>query len=114
MTSKQGVPDRVLGVWGGKAYAWSGEERPRVAGFPVDVSGHQRVLGFPADPLGAASPGWFRRHAHPGLRHRRPEGRRARIVVAVVAILDSGEGKQRRGRFRHLGGTGPDRALGRR
>jgi hypothetical protein len=39
--------DRLVGVWGSAAYAWSGEERPRVAGFPMDVSGRQRVLGFP-------------------------------------------------------------------
>jgi Domain of unknown function (DUF1707) len=39
--------DRLVGVWGTAACAWSGEERPRVAGFPIDLSGRQRVLGFP-------------------------------------------------------------------
>lgn len=33
MTSEHGIQDRVRGVWGASAYAWSGEERPRVAGF---------------------------------------------------------------------------------
>jgi hypothetical protein len=95
MSSEHGIQDRVLGVWGASAYAWSGEERPRAAGFPIDLSGRQRVLGFPADPPGAGRPGWFRRHARaePG-----PEGRRGRLVVAVVAILSPGEGKQGRGR----------------
>lgn len=39
--------DRLAGVWGPAAHAWSGEERPRVAGFPIDLPGRQRVLGFP-------------------------------------------------------------------
>jgi hypothetical protein len=39
--------DRLVGVWGPAARAWSGEERQRVAGFPIDLSGRQRVLGFP-------------------------------------------------------------------
>ena len=85
MTSEDGVQDRVLGVWGASAYAWSGEERPRVAGFTVDPSGRQRVLGFPADPPGGGHHRWFRR------RERHEAGRRARIVVAVVAILSPGE-----------------------
>jgi hypothetical protein len=83
MTGQQGVQDRVAGVWGARAYGWSGEERPRVAGFQIDPSGRQRVLGFPADPFGTGGPGWFRRRA----LHRKKEGERARIVVAVVAIL---------------------------
>jgi hypothetical protein len=80
-------PERALGVWGTDAYAWSGEERPRAGGFPVDLTGRQHVLGFPAGPRGKTSnvtPG-----RHPGAR-RRPEPadrRHARIVVAVVAIL---------------------------
>jgi hypothetical protein len=44
---RQKTQDRLVGVWGSAASAWSGEERPRVAGFPIDVSGRQRVLGFP-------------------------------------------------------------------
>jgi hypothetical protein len=39
--------ERLAGVWGPAAHAWSGEERSRVAGFPIDFSGRQRVLGFP-------------------------------------------------------------------
>jgi hypothetical protein len=88
MTSNYGATDRVAGVWGARAYAWSGEERPRVAGFAVDPSGRQRVLGFPADPHGVGHHRWFRRRE----RHEaEPAGRRARIVVAVVAILSPGE-----------------------
>ena len=82
MTSEPGGQGRVLGVWGARAYAWSGEERPRAAGFPIDVSGRQRVLGFPADRPAASEPA-----AVPGRRELRSEGRRARLVVAVVAIL---------------------------
>jgi hypothetical protein len=85
MTSNNGVADRAVGVWGTRAYAWSGEERPRVAGFAVDPSGRQRVLGFPAERRGAGHHRWFRR------RERHEAGQRARIVVAVVAILRSGE-----------------------
>ncbi len=48
MASGQKTQDRVLGVWGPAAYAWSGEERPRAAGFPIDLSG-RRALGFPPD-----------------------------------------------------------------
>jgi hypothetical protein len=80
--------DRAFGVWGARAYGWSGEERPRAAGFPIDPSGCQRVLGFPADPP-VGHHGWFRRHARPELE----PARRRRLIVAVVAILP-GEGKQ--------------------
>ena len=84
MASEHGGQDRVVGVWGANAYAWSGEERPRAAGFQLDPSGHQRVLGFPADPLGPGHHGWLRRHARSELE---PPRRRARLVVAVIAIL---------------------------
>jgi len=47
VADQQKSQDRLLGVWGSAAYAWNGEERPRVAGFPIDLSGRQRVLGFP-------------------------------------------------------------------
>lgn len=92
MTSQSGTQDRVLGVWGARAYAWSGEERPRVAGFQVDLSGHRRVLGFPADPPRAGRHGWFHKHARPAPGELEP-ARRRRLIVAVVAILP-GEGKQ--------------------
>jgi hypothetical protein len=88
MTSKQGMADRAVGVWGARAQHWSGEERPRVAGFAVDPSGRQRVLGFPADPPGASHHRWFRRRERPETEQ---PGRRTRIVVAVVAILSPGE-----------------------
>ena len=94
MNSKYSGQDRAVGVWGTKAYAWSGEERPRAAGFPIDVSGRQRVLGLPADSSGVGHHGWFRRRAH---SEPEPAGRRARLVVAVVAILSPGEGTQDRG-----------------
>jgi hypothetical protein len=47
MAGQQKTQDRLVGVWGSAACAWSGEERQRVAGFPMDWSGRQRVLGFP-------------------------------------------------------------------
>ena len=96
MTSQSGTQDRVLGVWGARAYAWSGEERPRAAGFQVDPSGRQRVLGFPAGPPGTGHRGWFRRHARAAPGELEP-ARRRRLVVAVVAILP-GEPKQARDR----------------
>lgn len=89
MASAHGRLDRAFGVWGAKAYQWSGEERPRAAGFSIDPSGSQRVLGFPADPPGVGHHGWFRRHDRPELE----PARRRRLIVAVVAILP-GEGKQ--------------------
>jgi len=90
MISEHSTQDRVIGVWGTQAYAWSGEERPRAAGFQVDPSGHQRVLGFAADSLGGGGRhGWFRKHAPSGLEPTR----RRRLVIAVVAILP-GEPKQ--------------------
>jgi hypothetical protein len=49
VAGQQKAQDRLVGVWGPAVLAWSGEERPRVAGFPVDLSGRQRVLGFPPD-----------------------------------------------------------------
>jgi hypothetical protein len=91
MFSGHGRQDRVLGVWGARAHAWSGEERPRVAGFRVDPSGRQRVLGFPADSPGTHH-GWFHKHARSELQPRR-----RRLVIAVVAILP-GEEKQGRER----------------
>jgi hypothetical protein len=94
MITEHGVQDRVIGVWGADAYAWSGEERPRAAGFSIDLSGRQRVLGFPADSSAVDHHGWFRRHAH---SKPEPAGRRARLVVAVVAILNPGERNQGRG-----------------
>jgi hypothetical protein len=92
MFSGHGGQDRALGVWGTRAYAWSGEERPRAAGFQIDPSGHQRVLGFPADPPGVGHHGWFHKHARPASAEVEP-ARRRRLIVAVVAILPR-EGKQ--------------------
>jgi hypothetical protein len=97
MAREHGIQDRVLGVWGASAYAWSGEERPRAAGFRLDVSGRQRVLGFPADPPGASRHRWFRRREPSGAE---PATRRARLVVGVVAILSPGAGRPGRGRER--------------
>jgi hypothetical protein len=80
MISDPGGQGRVIGVWGARAYAWSGEEPTRAAGFPIDVSGRTRVLGFPAGPSAAGEPGTPHRGA---LRSEE----RARLVVAVFAIL---------------------------
>jgi hypothetical protein len=66
--SEHETRDRVFGVWGPDAYAWSGEERQRAAGFPIDPSGRQRVLGFPAG-LPAGSFGFVKRGWHPVLAH---------------------------------------------
>jgi hypothetical protein len=82
VASELGGQGRVLGVWGARAYDWSGEERPRAAGFPIDVSGRQRVLGFPGGHSAASEPDTVRHR-----RALRSEGRRTRLVVAVVAIL---------------------------
>jgi hypothetical protein len=79
---RQGPPHRAYGVWGARAYAWSGEERPRAAGFPIDGPGKQRVLGFPGGLYAASEPDRLRHRRAP-----RPEARRIRLVVAVVAIL---------------------------
>jgi hypothetical protein len=67
MTSKHDARDRAVGVWGPGAYSWSGEERQRAAGFAIDSSGRQRVLGFPGGP---ADFGWPRRLARSLRRHR--------------------------------------------
>jgi hypothetical protein len=93
MISGHGAPDRTFGVWGARAFAWSGEERPRAAGFPIDLTGRQRVLGFPAGiSVASGAP------AEPGREAMRPEGRRVRLVVGVVAIF----GRRGDGRWPHL------------
>jgi hypothetical protein len=61
MISPYRSPDRAVGVWGPRAYRWSGEEQQRAAGFTIDPSGRQRVLGFPGGPPDAD---WPRRLAH--------------------------------------------------
>ena len=71
MASKHDMHDRVLGIWGTAAYRWSGEERPRAAGLPIDPSGRQRVLGFPPDPFGPADFDWLRRLARSVRHHQR-------------------------------------------
>lgn len=71
MASGYEIHDRVLGVWGPAAHGWSGEERPHAAGFPIDPSGRQRVLGFPPDPFGPADFDWLRRLARAIRRHQR-------------------------------------------
>ena len=91
MFGGHGGQDRAMGVWGSRAYAWSGEERPRAAGFPIDPSGRQRVLGFPADSAGVGHHDWFPRHDRFWLG---PVWRR-RLVKAAVAILRE-EGRQGR------------------
>jgi hypothetical protein len=63
MASEQAAQDRSLGVWGSRTYGWSGEERQRAAGFPIDPAGRQRVLGFPPDPFETARGDWHRAFA---------------------------------------------------
>lgn len=63
VASAQETRDRVIGVWGPRAYAWGGEERQRAAGFPIDPSGRQRVLGFPADSFTPVGRDWRRKLA---------------------------------------------------
>lgn len=65
MASDKDTRNRVVGVWGPDAYSWSGEERQRAAGFPIDPSGRQRVLGFPPGPPVTINCGWLRSIAHP-------------------------------------------------
>jgi len=81
MASDPGGQGRAIGIWGTRAYAWSGEEPTRAAGFPIDVSGRTRVLGFPAVPSAAGKPG---RLPHRGAPRTEERGR---LVVAVFAIL---------------------------
>ena len=92
MASDPGGQGRVIGVWGSRAYAWSGEERPRAAGFPIDVSGCTRVLGFPAGASAAGKPGTSSRRGVPRSEER------ARLVVAVFAILGGRGAGQRHAR----------------
>jgi hypothetical protein len=74
VTGEQEAQERVYGVWGPAGYAWSGEERQRAAGFPIDPSGRQRVLGFPADPVEPINLDWLRSLAHPVRRYKRRDG----------------------------------------
>jgi hypothetical protein len=79
--SERAAQDRVFGVWGPAAYAWSGEERQRAAGFPIDPSGRQRVLGFPAG-LPAHSFGTRKRDWPPVLAHPVRSYRRRRLRLS--------------------------------
>ncbi len=74
--SDPGTRGRVVGVWGPGADAWTGEERQRAAGFPIDPSGRQRVLGFPAGPPAPINFGWLRSIAHPVRSFQRRDRRR--------------------------------------
>ncbi len=76
MASEKDARSRAFGVWGASAYAWTGEERQRAAGFPVDPSGRQRVLGFPPGPPVPINWAWLRPIAHP-VRSFKRRGRRA-------------------------------------
>jgi hypothetical protein len=64
MASRQQARDRAVGVWGPAACTWTGEERQRAAGFPIDPSGRQRVLGFPPDSFEVVKGDWHRAFAH--------------------------------------------------
>lgn len=67
MASNREAGDRAVGVWGPRAYRWSGEERQRAAGCPIDPSGRQRVLGFPGGP---PELGWVSRLARSVRSHQ--------------------------------------------
>jgi hypothetical protein len=89
--SEAAAQGRAVGVWGARAHAWSGEERQRAAGFPIDVSG-RRALGFSAGRLAA-------REAAAVVHREEPEtplaqARHARLVIAVVAVLGRRGGGQ--------------------
>ena len=71
MVSKHEVHDQVIGIWENAAYRWSGDERPRAAGFPIGPSGRQRMLGFPPDPFGPTDFDWLRRLARSIRPHQR-------------------------------------------
>jgi hypothetical protein len=68
MASKNEARERAFGVWGPGANRWSGEEHQRAAGFAIDPSGRQRVLGFPGGP---ADLDWPRRLVRSVRRRRR-------------------------------------------
>jgi hypothetical protein len=75
MASSPYLTDRVMGMWGPRAYAWTGEAPPRVLGIPYDLSGHQRELEFPPDPPRPQSHHWLRAlaHRHPHWPGRGPQ-----------------------------------------
>jgi hypothetical protein len=87
MASRQDMSDRIIGVWGPRAYSWSGEAGQRVLGFAYDQSGHQRVLGFPPDSPEPLSYHWLRALArrHPCWPRRPRAGRMARPAVSCPA-----------------------------
>jgi hypothetical protein len=72
MASSPYLTDRVMGMWGPRAYGWTGEAPPRDLGLPYDQSGHQPVPGFPPDPQPPPSHHWLRALAH---RHSRRASR---------------------------------------
>jgi len=57
----------------------------------IGPSGSSITACTPPRILRIGHDGWFRRQAHP---EPGPAGRRGRLVVAVVAILNPGTGKQ--------------------
>ena len=69
MASSPYLTDRAMGLWGPRAYAWTGEAPPCVLGFPYQPSEPQRMPVSPPDPP-PPPPGrhWFRGLA---LRHSR-------------------------------------------
>jgi hypothetical protein len=91
--NEQEKRDRVFSVWGPRAYAWSGEERQRAAGFPIDPSGRQRVLGFPAglpaDPFWPVKRDWHPLLAHPNLAHPVRSYRQRRLRLSVPEHSES-------------------------
>jgi hypothetical protein len=66
MASDPGGQDRVIGVWGARAYALERRGGPRAAGFSIDVSGRTRAGGGPSS--------------------RMPAGERARVLSGRVPL----------------------------
>jgi hypothetical protein len=101
VTGEQETQERVYGVWGPAAYSWSGEERQRAAGFPIDPSGRQRVLGFPAGPAEPINLDWLRTLARPIRRHKRRDGGRGTswffLVGGYARVRESGAVDHRAG-----------------
>ncbi len=75
MASSPYLTDRAMGVWGPRAYTWTGEAPPRVLGYPYEPSGRQRTPGSPPGPRPPRRYQWLRalahRHPHwPGHGHQ--------------------------------------------
>lgn len=69
MASSPYLTDRAMGVWGPRAYAWTGEAPPRVLGLPYEPSRQQRGPGSRPDSQPLPGRHWLRALAHRYSRH---------------------------------------------